>query len=338
MKKEIKDYFESLNPKEIGLKKLIRVSSVKELGMGKNNLNFLVKAGSKNFIFRLNMLVESKTKSRSEFNALKITEELNVGPKAFLLDESRKVFDSEFIILEYLEGTSLDKIKYKIGPSLMKKVAYLCSSIHNIPIKGRIKQLEKDEETYRELLKNILSRLDKVNKLWKNKFALEILTEGHNHLKNLVQKYKIKHPLVLAHGDICEQNIIRTKKGLRLIDFESLGLTEPAAEIAYILTQFGEKELTPKNQEEFLRTYLKQRKDPTLIKRLKVYIPLKNFSDLLWAIEHVLKIKNKLLHNAYLEKNDIKQDIKYVKKVFKRCLNDKTISQKYKQMDITKDF
>ena len=68
MEQKIKSYFEKLNPKKLGLKgKKIKVKSVKTLGMGTGNANFLVKTSNVKFVFRLNMDPKNPKKSRKEF-------------------------------------------------------------------------------------------------------------------------------------------------------------------------------------------------------------------------------------------------------------------------------
>mgnify|MGYP005623795345 FL=1 len=93
MNKEIEKYFEKLNPKKLGLRNKVKVNSVSKLGMGASNLNYLVKANNKSFIFRMNMEPDKKNKSRKEFDALKSLEPYDISPKAWTLDESKKYFD-----------------------------------------------------------------------------------------------------------------------------------------------------------------------------------------------------------------------------------------------------
>jgi thiamine kinase-like enzyme len=338
MKEEIKSYFESLNPKQVGLTSPIKVSSVKKLGMGKSNANFLVIANGKKFIFRLNIILNSTTKSKLEFDSLKLVEKLNIGPKAWLLDKSRKRFGSEIIILDYLEGKPLNETKYTINKKFIKQLVRLCIKFHSRLINDNLMKLAKDEVGYKNLIRNIRQRYFSLLRLSSNKELLKILKESLDELERNSLRKKHEHPLVLSHGDMGEQNIILHNGKMKLIDFESLGLTDPASEIAYIFTQFGNKEFKKEHQEIFLTEYLKLRKDKTLRERVEVFIPMKNFSDLLWAIELVFKTKNKLVHKHYLENNNVQKDIAYARKVFKKCLAEGTIDKKYKDFDLVGAF
>ena len=111
MKLKIKEYFEKINPSELGLKIKVKVKSISKLGQGTGNLNYLVIANKKKFVFRLNMDPKNKIKSKKEFDALKIAEKYGISPKARYLDNSRKNFESDLIIIDYIEGKTVDKTK-----------------------------------------------------------------------------------------------------------------------------------------------------------------------------------------------------------------------------------
>jgi len=77
---------ESLDPKQFGLKTKLKVKTIFKLGQGTGNLNYLVVVNNKKFVFRINMDHKNKTKSRKEFNSLKIVEKYSIGPKTRLID------------------------------------------------------------------------------------------------------------------------------------------------------------------------------------------------------------------------------------------------------------
>lgn len=331
LKNNIKTYFENLKPVKIGLREKIKVSFIKKLGVGANNLNFVVAANNKKFIFRLNMLSQDRKKTKSEFDSLKLVEKLDIAPKVWILDNSRKFFDSDFIVLDYIEGKELGKTSYLLDEKLIKKIVRLCIKFHSMPLRGKLLKLPKEEVSYENTLKNIERRYGFVAKNVSDKRILGILFESYENLRRKSLVRKDIHPLVFAHGDIQEHNIIIHKGKLEVIDFEGVGLTDPASEIAYIFTQFSsKKEFNSKQREIFLNEYLKLRKDSTLRERVEVFMPLKNFADLLWAIGQALRVKHKLMHKHYLNKGVLRDTIAYAQMVFGRCVKDGTIDKKYK--------
>ena len=79
-------------------------------------------------------------------------------------------------------------------------------------------------------------------------------------IAKLLQKlHSIKVPtakrLVLCHQDLNPQNLIFTKKGIKLIDWEYAGLNECYFDIASLIVEFN---FTPKEEKLFLAHYFKR--------------------------------------------------------------------------------
>ena len=337
MKLKIKSYFESLNHEQIGLKKEIKVYSIKTLGTGANNANFLVTANGGKFVFRLNMHPHSRNKSRAEFNSLKLVENLGIAPKVWILDDSRKIFNSDFIILDYIEGKTLDKKNYAINNKFIKEIVKLTVKFHSMSLKGGLLKLPKEEANYRALLESIKNKYISLAKLTSNKQILKMIKESYDNLRKNTTNERY-HPVVATHGDIAEQNIVIHNGKMKLIDFEGLEITDPAADIAYILTQFGKREFNEKQRNFFLDEYLKLKKDTTLRERVKIFIPLKNFSNFVWAVAQALKIKNGLLHQYYTKKHTLKNAFVYAQKILDRCIKDGSIDKKYRSLNLENEL
>ena len=341
MKTKIKSYFEKLNPKKLGLKVKIKVSSVKKLGIGTSNLNYLVSIGKKKFIFRMNMEPGFKNKSKKEFDALKIVEKIGIAPKVYLLDDSRKEFDSDFIILGYLEGKTSNKVKEYYQDKMFKKLAGLLAKMHSIPVKGKVNKLgKKDYGGYESSVKFLKkSYLNYINKHISNKKFLEMLDETFLNLKKSIPKEKYSPRIVVSQGDFCEQNIIVNNGKYSLIDFEDLELGDASSEIAQIFVTFGEP-FDEKQKEIFLKEYIKsvERKfDYEELKdEIEKWVPFLFFNIFLWSIKHVLRIKNKEMHEEFVKNNDLKGDLAYVKVMLKRCVANGVIDKKWKDFDIVK--
>ena len=161
-----------------------------------------------------------------EFNSLKLVEKMKIAPKAWLLDDSRKIFDSDFIILDYLEGKPLNETKYSLDNKLIKGIVNLCIKFHSMSLKGKLLKLPKDEGSYKDLLKTIHKKYVFLSKFVSNKEFLDIIKRSYVNLQKEVLTRKDVHPLVLSHGDPCEQNIIIHKGKLKFVcehghEFES---------------------------------------------------------------------------------------------------------------------
>lgn len=337
MKAKIKYYFENLNPKKLGLKDKIKVGSVSRLGMGASNLNYLVKVNGGKFIFRMNMEPDRKNKSRREFEALKIVESYDISPKVWILDESKKYFDSEFIVISYIEGKTADKVAEYFKPKMFREVGKLCGELHSIKITGKIKKLKRESlDGYKKQVFSLKKHyINYLNRKVESKKLLKIINESFEKMYSEVPLGKYVPDLVLSQGDFHELNVVVSRGNYKLIDFEDLQITDRASHLANILSDFG-KPFNENQKKLFFDEYFKIIKtgDDELIEKIKVWIPIKIFSVFLWSIWHTMRVKNKELHPAFIEKNDFKEDLKYANIMFKRCLKFGIIDKKYKGFDI----
>jgi len=335
MNTQIKQYVESLLPKQLGLKQKIKVSRISKLGMGTGNLNYLVVANKKKFVYRMNMDLKDKKKSRREFEALKIVEKYKIGPIARVLDETRKSFDSDFIILDYIEGKTVDKTKEYFSDMMVRKIARLLATIHSIKLTPELKNLPKMRTSYRDEKQIIRDYLAYIKSKTNNVQLVNMIEDSATQLLRLVPPDRDNVNLVLTQGDFCEQNVIVHNGEYKLIDFEDLGLIDPAAEVSHVLLDFG-RPFEEKQREIFFSEYLTIKKDRLLRGRVEIYSPLLSLSIFLWSIEHILKSKNKQMHKEYLKNNDSAKDFQYLKTTFKRALKAGVIDKKYKSLHLEK--
>lgn len=299
----------------------LNVQSISFLGKGVSNINYLVKAENKKFVFRLNANLRRPEKSKKEFNSLKAIEPLKISPKPIFLGKN-------FIILEYVEGIPFTN--KKITSSFIINLAKLVAKLHSFHTDFSL-PIEESKVTNKEMndwLKNLKENL-------KNTTLLSIILKTKKELEKEQQLLKKlgKIPFVIAHGDICEQNILKTKKGLVLIDFEDLSLKDSADEIAKIFVDFG----VPFNKSQkklFLKEYFKIKKDNNLEERIKIYEKLILFIIFVWSIDYVLRIKNKEMHKSFLNTKELKKGLEYTDICFKRAIKFKIINKKYLNLNI----
>lgn len=334
MKRKIKNYFNSLNPEKLGLKSHIKVKSVSKLGQGVCNLNYLVKTNQGKFIFRLNADLKNKTKSKKEFNALKIIEKSKISPKAYILDESRKFFDSDFIILEYLDGKLCTKVKPYFDENMIKNLAKLLAKIHSIKITSKMKrQIARDYLDYRNQIKKMESYLKYIKKNSNDYEFLGILDEIVKKLKNQIRGKTLKSKLVLSHGDFHSGNVIINKGNFFLIDFERFEITNQASALSHIFIHFKRGIFTGKQRVVFLSEYRKHVKTNKGIElEIDNFIPLKIMGLFLWSVKFILKVKNNEMHKEFLSNHE--RNINNAIRCFKQALKFGAIDNKYKNLNL----
>jgi len=295
MKAELKSVIENLNPKLLGIEK-ISIDSFKKLGVGEGHLNFLFRIKNKKFICRVNIEKDVPNKSKEEFNSLKRVENLDIAPKTFYYHPKDKKFPYGFIILEFIEGKPLRMKQRSYTRRQIRQIAFVLAELHSKGCNG----LPKKNYSFRYYIKHCEDYNKTINE-YNGKLKGE-LEDIHNRIRNFLSK-KEEHKFSLIHGDVCPQNIVEAKKGLKLIDWESLQCSDPAKDIANILIDL---ELKDKDLDFFLKEYQRIRKDPTILERAKTYAVLLRAVYFLWEITRSFEIINKKLPN-YLKNISIKQ-------------------------------
>lgn len=312
--KEIKKVFEK------SMK--LRVQSIKELGKGVSNINYLIKANNKKFVFRLSANPKKSGKFKEEYNSLKSIEVLNISPKPLYLGKN-------FLILNYIEGTPFTG--KKVTYTFLRKLAKLLAKIHSLKVPANISEGKIDLE-----VSSIKEYIEYLKKNLKNDYLLNILLNARDNLKkNQGSLNNFKKVNVIAHSDICEQNVLETPKGLALIDFEDLSVNDSAADIAKIFVDFKEP-FNESQKKVFLEEYFKIKKDKTLKERIKFYKLIIIFECLLFSICYALRIKNKELHESFLNSKEQKKGLEYAKIMFERAINFGIIDKKYSNLNIEK--
>jgi thiamine kinase-like enzyme len=324
-KTELKKIIESLNPKIFDVKE-IRVKSMKNMGVGESNLGYVFAIGNKKLICRVNIDKTRPKKSKEEYDVLKMIEPLNIAPKVYYLDKFGR-----FIILDYIEGKAMRMKKVTFSPKEIKQLARMLAKLHSRRIKG----LKLEKKKYSSRLKEIKEAIISIKKFLKKKKYSEFLDDCYRFIAEVISNEKEEPKIGLVHGDVCPQNIIKTKNDLKLVDWESLQLSDPAKDIAFFLVEI---KLSKKDLSLFLNEYKKHRKDSSLLKRAIVYAKLLAFVDLVWEILRSFEIINKTLDEEYLKKTNAQGHINEAQRRFRDCIKFGIIPSKWKEFDIKRLF
>jgi len=307
MKAELKFIIENLNPKLLDVDN-VNIGSFKKLDVGEGNLNYLFKIKNKKFICRVNIDRGMPNKSKEEFNSLKKVESLNIAPKPFYYHLKDKKFLHSFIILEFIEGKPLRMKKRNYTQKQVKQISFILAELHS----KNYNSLPKKDYSFQHYLKECEDYNKIINK-HNDKLKREF-NEIHKRIKIFLPK-KEEHKFSLIHGDVCPQNIVETKNGLKLIDWESLKCSDPSKDIANILIDL---ELKNSDLDLFLKEYQKIRKDPTILERARIYEVLLRAVYFLWEIVRSFEIINKELPKEYLNKTTAQSHINEARFQFRK--------------------
>ena len=298
MKHELKSIIARLNPKSFGVDK-ISIGSFIKLGVGEGNMNYLFSIENRKFICRVNIDKHMPEKTKNEFNSLKNIEGLGIAPKAYYYHYENRKIPYEFIILEYIQGKPFRMRKRRYTSKQIRQIAQILARLHSEKCAG----LHKQKYSYQHYLKQGLE-YDKVINKYSDRLRNE-LKQIHSNIRGILPKTEA-HEFGLIHGDVCPQNIIQTANGLKLIDWESLQCSDPAKDVANVLTDL---ELKDDDLALFLKQYHNIRRDATILERAHIYSALFRYTYFLWEITRSFEIIHKKLPKEYLSKTTAQRHI-----------------------------
>lgn len=239
--------------------KLFSFEKLKKQGF--NNVNYLLKTSKKEYIVRVFKSKDSVNISREfEFKVQNKAYEKNIASKAIFLND-------HLMIYEYSKGFHKNKLKKHELIKLVLKI----KKVHNLKITSNIYNLEDDLYMYkRDLIYEKHIDLKKSKKLIKNSF------------KSLKKLKKLKVHLGLVHHDLNPKNIIFSKYGIKIIDWEYAGTNDIFFDLASICIEFN---LSKEEEKLLLYSYFPRKKSYFTKKLLHYKKIYKNLCEL-WFLKN----------------------------------------------------
>jgi len=278
--------------------------SIKNLGMGENNLNYLVINDGNKYVFRISTKKHHEKNACKEFKFLKFLPK-DVAPRPIFMDISKKYIPYYYSILSYVEGKSVlkwNKDKLKSHALTMAKLHSKTFNYWQTTGKKRKKfslyqKMTKDMKSYKEVLNNT-----------KLKPLIDSFKKYIEYNDYYFLKLKKFH---FIHGDLCADNILFNGKNIRYIDWEWCGIRDNAEDIArvYLKNQSIAPWYINLKEEEIeylLKQYIKNSKyiDNTLKQRVEIWNNYVLFTDMLyffWKINNYNSSLSKLPKKKYIE-------------------------------------
>lgn len=273
------------------------VDSIEILTMtpGAYNLNYHVRVNEKKFIFRINIEQQSGLSNQIEveFVVLKFLEGQRIAPRGLHFDDSKKHFDFDILIEEYLEGPHLS-LEQDVSA-----VADLLAKLHSL------KPNNLPCITWRDPLRETYALVcDDLAKYEAHKTASsEMITLTKEILKKTrtaTNDYGyLFHADCLNHTDVACDNFINTAEGLRMIDWEKPRVDDYSYDIGCFLSEGAQlwcsKKIRPSaDRDRFLQTYAqKSGKDlERVLEKNKVREPLISLHWILWGAIKLCDLKD----------------------------------------------
>ena len=337
MREKIECYFESLEPSQLGLRDSISVLKIEKLGQGTSNINYLVCANNSKFVLRINADPKSEGKSRREFEGLSAIQDLGIAPVPRIFSEDKSIFGAEFLLVDYIEGVTVDKSDIYLKDAMIKGVARLLAKVHSIRIEPSMRKVLKVNLHNSETIsgKVLDYYLKNLRKNIEDERFFEMIDDSLERTKTALKNYVSSDELCLSQGDFCEQNVIYNNGKFSLIDFEDIELTDPISQIANVIIDFG-KPFDIAQRKLFFREYSKIKKIDDLERKVECFIPILYLVIFLWSAQHALRVKNKEFGKEFLKENDINKNLRYVGIMFRRNIKAGVIDNRFSDLDIGK--
>lgn len=286
MQENITRYLKNLPPDILGLRSSGSIE-ILEMIPGSYNLNFHVRIDRKDFIFRVNIEQQSGLSNQieHEFSVLKFVEGHCIAPRAFYFDDSRKYFDFDILIEEYLAGPLLS-----LQTESLPEVAELLTRLHSLD------PADMPFASWRDPLAGTyeLTRADLISyKAAKNPDKKTIRLANMVQAKSEVQLNKRRHLFqadCLNHTDLCCENFVKTADGLRLVDWEKSRLDDSTYDLGCFLSESAElynsrQVLNSADRSRFIEAYagLNGKNPDLLMEKVNIREPLISLHWILWA-------------------------------------------------------
>lgn len=186
------------------------------LGGGMTNFNYLVTGGKKKYVarFALKSNVLLGLDRKREVANTRIAFALGIGPKIV------KFFPKQnCLVVEYIEGSIFNSDQGR-KPENIRKMARLFKKLHTGPkFRGKFDPFAVIEDYV---------AVAKSRKSWMPSDIDRSLTKLHA-LKKIIGPFQLQYP---CHLDLVLENIVSTKKNLKLIDWEYSANSDPRFDLA----------------------------------------------------------------------------------------------------------
>jgi len=296
-------YIRSLPPETLGLT-AVDDPRIIDMTPGSYNLNYHILVGGAAFNFRVNIDQQSGLANQieHEFKVLTFLEDHGIAPKGFLYDDSRRHFDFDILIQSYLDGPHL-----LFNARDVKDAAALLAALHALD------PVDKGFTTWHDPLRDTqrLVAADLAEYTAKKSADPENVHLVRKALAVIEKKVAATHHRFVAdslnHTDVAMDNFIRTRNGLRMVDWEKPRVDDGTYDLGCFLSKpvqlwCSETILDKANEDAFVRHYAACRGlDPDLLAaKIALREPLISLHWVLWGGGKLCDLKDRTTSPALL--------------------------------------
>jgi len=297
---KVEEYIKKLDTqklKKLGIERVGNIS-VKEMGRGGYNINYLADIGGKKFVFRFNLdkYLDVANQTEYEYDILKHLEKTGIATKAYFIDTSRKFFEYDLLVEEFIENKAV-----QFGNEFLNNFGKLIKKLHSVSL-PKSGLLILNSKPLSDQLKLIKSKVDFIKSGNFNKDFLDFINPYILKADDYAAKYSglfKSGDICINHRDLVLENVLQTDSGLKLIDWQSPMADDPSYDLAFFTSDtVGEWSLgrpfTDGEKKLFLESYGADKK---LLEKIRIRQPLFYLEIFVWVAFRAAYLRNKFKKN-----------------------------------------
>ena len=304
LEQQIIRYLGTISAEMLGVE-LSKPVEILDMTPGAYNLNFHVVVDGKRFIFRVNIQQQSGLADQIDYESavMQYLYPYQITPKVFHIDNTKSFFDFDVLIEEYLEGPYISLVEAE-----MPAVAALLARLHSldpaeVPLITWPRPLEDTEEL-------VLSDLREYKaKKSADERVIALTNQFLAKARPIIQeKSHLFAPDGINHTDVAVDNFIKTKDGLKLIDWEKPRFDDCTYDICCFLAEPCQlwclpEVLSPAGREIFLQEYIRlSGRDAGLFReKVRIREPLVSLHWVFWGLNRLCDLQDQTTVSALQE-------------------------------------
>jgi len=304
LEQQIIRYFGTISAEMLGVEPSKPVE-ILDMTPGAYNLNFHVAVDGKRFIFRVNIQQQSGLADQIDYESavMRYLYPYQITPKVFHIDNTKSFFDYDVLIEEYLEGPYISLVEAE-----MPAVAALLAKLHCLdPAKVPLITWSRPLEDTQELVLSDLREYKTKKSADEGVIALtnRFLAKAHPIIQDTSSLFA---PDGINHTDVAVDNFIKTKDGLKLIDWEKPRFDDCTYDVCCFLSEPCQlwcvpEVLPPAGREIFLQEYIRlSERDPELFReKVRIREPLVSLHWVFWGLNRLCDLQDQTTVSALQE-------------------------------------
>ncbi len=295
----------------------LKIRSVRVVGGGWTHLNYVFALGNRRYLFRMSTLKGNRfapgaTRAREhierEYSRLRCLEGAGIAPRAYYKDVSCGKAPMPFMIIDYVEGSRVGRL----GSGDLSDLAEQLAELHSAPVPPCI-PINNFNEEFDEWVARRVKRIatdPSCVRFTNDSFKAE-LEEAYAKARGVELGPTLR---VMLHGDPAGENLVRTKAGLKLIDWEGVTAGPPQYDISTVIDR---EDLEGERLSVFLGAYRRRVKLRGALLGLRKYEQRRYVAKLALALNEILKIK--LKETDAMQQFPLAYHVKAAHKLLKKC-------------------